>query len=330
LPSHLATALSKDNIAAMELAPKGSIEATIADAPPQNWVDTKAPAITRPYLRLARADRPIGTWLLLIPCWWGLALAAPLAGSPFPNLKYMALFAIGALVMRAAGCTFNDIVDQDIDAQVERTKQRPLPSGAVTSRQAWIFLFTLLSVGLAILLTLNTFTVAIGCASLGLVAIYPFMKRITYWPQVFLGLTFNWGVLMGWSAITQSLGWPPVALYLAGVAWTIGYDTIYAHQDKDDDILIGVKSTALKFGDRTRVWLSVFYAAAAIMITISGSLAALGWGFFAVLALGIIHLAHQITSLEIDNPQNCLTHFKSNRDFGLIILAAIVAGNLTA
>ncbi len=314
----------------MELAPKRPYEGPVSDAQPSNWVDTYAPAAIRPFLKLARWDRPIGTWLLLIPCWWGIALAAPLTGTPFPDPLLLLLFAVGALVMRGAGCTFNDIVDRDIDAKVARTQTRPLPSGSVTLQQAWIFVAVQCFIGLLILLFLNPFTVFLGVASLALVLVYPFMKRITYWPQVFLGLTFNWGILMGWSAVTGGLEWTPAFLYGAAVFWTIGYDTIYAHQDKEDDALIGVGSTALKFGENTKAWLCGFYGLTAVLLTVAGSLAGLGWGFYSILALGIIHLAHQIVSLHTDQPRVCLKIFKSNRDFGLLMFGAIVAGNITA
>ncbi len=314
----------------MELTPKRPYEGPVSDAQPSNWVDSYAPAAIRPYLKLARWDRPIGTWLLLIPCWWGIALAAPRAGSSVPDLLLMGLFAIGALVMRGAGCTFNDIVDRDIDARVARTQTRPIPSGQVTLREAWIFLLIQSFIGLLILLFLNTFTVFLGVASLLLVAVYPFMKRITYWPQVFLGLTFNWGLLMGWSAVTGGLDWTPLAVYAAAVFWTIGYDTIYAHQDKEDDALIGVGSTALKFGEHTKAWLCGFYGLTAVLLTIGGSLAGLGWGFYSILTLGLVHLAHQIVSLDTEQARVCLKIFKSNRDFGLLMLGAIIAGNMTA
>ncbi len=318
------------SIRRMELAPKRPYEGPVSDAQPSNWVDLYAPPALKPYLKLARWDRPIGTWLLLIPGWWGIALAAPRTGSPYPDVFLLLLFAIGALVMRGAGCTFNDIVDRDIDARVARTQSRPLPSGAVTLRQAWIFVFIQCLVGFFIVLFLNLFTVLLGVASLALVAVYPFMKRITYWPQAFLGLTFNWGVLMGWSAVTGNLDWTPISVYAAAIFWTIGYDTIYAHQDKEDDALIGVGSTALKFGENTKAWLCGFYGMTAILLTVGGSLAGLGWGFYAVLALGIVHLAHQIVSLHTDQPRVCLKIFKSNRDFGLLMFGAIIAGNITA
>lgn len=215
-------------------------------------------------------------------------------------------------------------------ARVARTQSRPLPSGAVTLQKAWIFLGIQLFIGLLILLFLNSFTVMLGVASLTLVAVYPFMKRITYWPQAFLGLTFNWGILMGWSAVTGGLSWTPAFLYAAAVFWTIGYDTIYAHQDKEDDALIGVGSTALKFGEHTKIWLCAFYGITAILLTVAGSLAGLGWGFYSILLLGIVHLAHQIVSLDISQARVCLKIFRSNRDFGLLIFGAIIAGNMTA
>jgi 4-hydroxybenzoate polyprenyltransferase len=208
------------------------------------WIDRLAPVWLRPYLKLARLDRPIGTWLLLFPCWWGLALASK--GWPDPEL--LIAFALGSVVMRGAGCTYNDMVDREFDARVERTRRRPLPSGAISLRAAAVFLALQLLAGLAILFTFNTITIALGIASLALVFTYPFMKRVTWWPQAFLGLTFNWGVLMGWSAVTGDISLPALLLYTGAIAWTIGYDTIYAHQDKEDDALIGLRSTALLFG----------------------------------------------------------------------------------
>ncbi len=225
----------------------------VADAVRGSWVDTLAPAPWRPYLRLARADRPIGSWLLLLPCWWSAAYAAIAAGHALPNLWHMALFAIGAIAMRGAGCTYNDLVDRDIDAMVERTRSRPLPSGQVTSRQAKIFLVAQLGVGAMVLFALwNPFAWAVGIASLSVVVIYPFMKRITSWPQSVLGLAFSWGALMGWAAAFGRLDAPALLLYAASILWVIGYDTIYAHQDREDDAIVGVRSTALLFGERTR------------------------------------------------------------------------------
>lgn len=290
----------------------------IQDAP-GNWVDRHAPAIARPYLRLARLDRPIGTWLLLWPCGWAIALASG-------GIWLMLLFALGAVVMRGAGCTFNDIADRDLDAQVARTANRPLPSGAVSVPAAWIFLIAQCGVGLAILLSLNDFAIAVGVASLLPVAVYPFMKRITYWPQLFLGIAFNWGALLGWAAVTGELALPAIWLYLGGIFWTLGYDTIYAHQDAEDDALIGVKSTALKFGARSKPAIAGFYAAALAMFALAGWSAGTGWGFWPILGLAGLHLAWQVIALQSDNLANCLRLFRSNRDFGAILFVAIVAG----
>ncbi len=227
-----------------------------------NWVDSLAPAWTRPYLRLARADRPIGSWLLLLPCWWSAALAAVAAGDPRPNLAHLALFALGAVAMRGAGCTWNDLIDRDLDARVERTRSRPIPSGQVSVAAAAAFLVLQALVGFAVLLSFNRFAIAVGIASLAIVAAYPFMKRITWWPQIALGLAFSWGALMGWAAAFGRLDPPALLLYAGAIAWVVGYDTIYAHQDREDDALIGIKSTARLFGERTRPALAAFYALA--------------------------------------------------------------------
>ncbi|MEQ8266377.1 MAG: 4-hydroxybenzoate octaprenyltransferase [Parvibaculum sp.] len=296
----------------------------VADAPPENWVDTHAPAALRPYARLARLDRPIGWWLLLLPCWWSVALAS----EGWPSLILLALFLIGAVAMRGAGCTWNDIVDRDIDAAVARTRSRPIPSGAVSVKAAWAFLLAQCLVGLAVLLTFNSFAIALGFSSLLLVAIYPFMKRITYWPQLVLGLAFNWGALMGWAAVTGSLSLAPVLLYLGAIVWTVGYDTIYAHQDKDDDALIGVKSSALKLGASTRKWLWLFYGAMIAALVASGAAASIGMFFYLGVALAAAQLVWQILKLDVDDPALCLKLFRSNRDFGFIVFAAIVAGKL--
>src|SRR5712692_1082247 len=240
-----------------------------------NWVDGVAPAWARPYLRLARLDRPIGSWLLLMPCWWSVGLAAVHARSQV-NVWHLLLFFIGAFAMRGAGCTWNDIVDRDLDARVERTRSRPIPSGQVTVASAAAFLLLQALVGLAVLLQFNRFTIYVGFASLAVVAIYPFMKRITYWPQIVLGLAFSWGALMGWPATFARLDWPALVLYAGSIAWVIGYDTIYAHQDREDDALIGLKSTALLFGDRTKPMLVMFYGFAAGLIGLAGALAGAG------------------------------------------------------
>ncbi|MFT6581661.1 MAG: 4-hydroxybenzoate polyprenyltransferase [Alphaproteobacteria bacterium] len=296
-----------------------------SDIPAGHWVDTHLPAPFRPYARLARIDRPIGTWLLLLPCLWGSALATAMMIRP-PELWHFALFAVGSLVMRSVGCVWNDIMDRNFDGQVARTATRPIPSGAITVRQAVFFMIALMLTGLAILLTFNLLTVIIGASALLLVAIYPLMKRVTYWPQAFLGLTFNWGALVGWTAITGSLDAPALWLYAAGIAWTLGYDTIYAHQDKEDDVLIGVKSSALKLGERTRSFLFLFYAITIGLLAMAGLSAELSPRFFIVLALAALHLIWQAWTVDINDPENCLAKFKSNRIFGLILLLGIIAG----
>jgi len=296
---------------------------SVADAT-GNWVDTLAPAVSRPYLRLARLDRPIGSWLLLIPCWWSSALAAIAAGRAAPSLIHLALFFLGAFAMRGAGCTWNDIVDRDLDARVERTRSRPIPSGQVSVAQAAAFLVAQALVGLAVLLSFNGFTVALGLASLLIVAVYPFMKRITYWPQIVLGLAFSWGALMGWAAAFGALDPPALLLYAGSIAWVIGYDTIYAHQDREDDALIGIKSTALLFGDRTKPMLALFYALAVILIGLAGFTAGAGLVFALGLAAFAAHLMWQVVRLDIGNPELCLALFKSDRDAGLILFAGML------
>jgi len=296
---------------------------SVADAT-GNWVDTIAPAWTRPYLRLARLDRPIGSWLLLLPCWWSAALAATAAGSARPNLLHIALFFVGAFAMRGAGCTWNDIVDRNLDASVERTRSRPIPSGQVSAKRALGFLVLQALIGLAVLLSFNRFTIALGIASLAIVAVYPFMKRITYWPQIVLGLAFSWGALMGWAAAFGALGIAPLLLYAGSIAWVIGYDTIYAHQDREDDALIGIKSTALLFGERTKPMLGFFYALAVVLIGAAGYAAGAG----IVFAIGLLafagHLAWQVVRLDIDDPDRCLALFKSDRNAGLILFAGML------
>ncbi len=295
-----------------------------SDIPQTTWFDRFAPDPVKPYLRLARLDRPIGTWLLLLPCWWSIALASP----SWPDPWLLFLFAVGAIAMRGAGCTVNDIADRRYDKNVQRTADRPIPSGQITVKQAIAFLVLLCLVGLAVLLQLNIFSIFLGAASLLLVAIYPFMKRITYWPQFVLGLTFNWGALLGWAAVRGDLGPPPLLLYAAGIFWTLGYDTIYAHQDKQDDLLIGVKSTALRLGDATRPWLAGFYAATMLLLAASGYAAGVGWAFYALLLIAGGHLAWQVARVDIGNPGDCLMRFKSNRTFGFVVLAAIIAGHI--
>ena len=291
-----------------------------SDITPGDWVDRWTPPFIRPYMRLARADRPIGAWLLLIPCWWGLALAS----NGWPDWSFIALFFVGAFVMRAAGCTVNDLADRNFDRVVARTANRPIASGQLTVFHATVFLVILLIIGLAILLQFNTITIYLGVASLLLVVIYPFMKRFTYWPQAFLGLTFNWGSLMGWTTISGELNAPALWLYAAGVCWTLGYDTIYAHQDKTDDLLVGVKSTALKFGEHTLIWLILFYCATIILLGTIGVLMDLAWPYFVGLSVGAGHFLWQLLTVNLDIPVSCLKVFKSNRDFGLIIFGSII------
>jgi 4-hydroxybenzoate polyprenyltransferase len=294
-----------------------------------NWVDRRAPVWMRPYLRLARLDRPIGSWLLLIPCWWSSGLAAIAAHERGPRLSHLVLFFVGAFAMRGAGCTWNDIVDRDLDRRVERTRSRPIPSGQVSVAQAAAFLVAQALVGLFVLMQFNAFAIAIGIASLAIVAVYPFMKRVTYWPQIVLGLAFSWGALMGWATVFASLDIRPLVLYAGSIAWVIGYDTIYAHQDREDDALIGIKSTALLFGDRTKPMLAIFYGLAVSLIGLTGALAGAGALFWLGLAAFAAHLAWQIVRLDIRDPDVCLAVFKSDRDAGLILFAGMVADALS-
>lgn len=308
----------------------------VSDAVAGNWVDRLAPAATRPYLRLSRADRPIGTWLLLIPCWWGLALSILWTQSVGWFDAWIALgCAAGAWLMRGAGCTWNDITDRDFDARVERTRSRPIPSGQVSVRQAVVWMVLQALVALAILLTFNRAAIALGVLSLLPVAVYPFAKRFTWWPQVFLGLAFNWGALLAWTAHAGTLNWPAVLLYLAGISWTLFYDTIYAHQDSEDDALIGIKSTARLFGTDTARWLKYF-----LVITVSlmglaviaavqpnGSVLALAVALAGPWAMGW-HMAWQLRGLDIDDNAKLLQLFRANRDTGLIPLIFFVAAML--
>jgi 4-hydroxybenzoate polyprenyltransferase len=293
-----------------------------------NWVDTLAPSRARPYLRLARADRPIGAWLLLLPCWWSAGLAAIATGRPYPDLWHVALFFVGAFVMRGAGCTWNDILDRDLDAKVARTRSRPIPSGQVSVKAAAAFLVAQALVGLLVLLQFNRFTILVGIASLGVVAIYPLMKRIIWWPQIILGFAFSWGALMGWAAVFSRLDAAALLLYAGSIAWVIGYDTIYAHQDREDDALVGVKSTARLFGARTRLALVCFYTVAVLLIGLSAAAAGAGPVFVVGCILFGAHLGWQIDRLDIADPDLCLRLFKSNRDAGLILFAALVGDAL--
>jgi 4-hydroxybenzoate polyprenyltransferase len=300
------------------------------DAVVHSWVE-RAPPRAQPYLRLMRLDRPIGTWLLYWPCVFGLMLGATAGDRPFTSLRdwwLVVLFGAGSIVMRGAGCTYNDIVDRDIDAKVARTRGRPIPSGEVSVRRAWQFLVALCLVGLLILLQLDSYAIVLGFASLLLVAAYPFMKRITWWPQAWLGLTFNWGALMGFAAETGSIDLANVMLYAGLFFWTLGYDTIYAHQDKEDDALIGVRSTALLLAEKSPRWILVFYAVAFTLVLAAGFTEHAGWPFaFVMLAAGA-HLLWQVRSLDIADPEKCLRLFRANRDTGALIAAAFLLAGL--
>jgi 4-hydroxybenzoate polyprenyltransferase len=290
-----------------------------------NWVDTHAPHWARPYLRLSRFDRPIGSWLLLMPCWWSAALACAMAHDVSRLPLTIVLFFIGAFVMRGAGCTWNDITDRDLDARVERTRSRPLPSGQVSARQALVFMVAQALIGLVVLLQFNRFAIATGIASLLIVAIYPFMKRVTWWPQVFLGLAFSWGALMGFAVIFGRLELTALVLYAGAICWVIGYDTIYAHQDSEDDALIGVKSTARLFGAHTSQALVLFYALAVMLIGVALASADVRWPAWLGLAAFAAHLAWQIKRLDISDPLLCKRVFHSNRDAGLLLFAGLLA-----
>lgn len=293
-----------------------------------NWVDSRAPEWMRPYLRLSRFDRPIGSWLLLMPCWWSAALACAIAGDVRPLPWLVLLFFVGAFVMRGAGCTWNDITDRDLDAKVERTRSRPIPAGQVSVRQALVFLILQALVGLAVLLQFNRFAIATGIASLLIVAVYPFMKRVTWWPQIVLGLAFSWGALMGFAVVLGRLDATAFVLYAGSICWVIGYDTIYAHQDREDDALIGIKSTALLFGERTRPALAAFYALAVVLIASALYLAQAGAAAYLGLCAFALHLAWQVKRLDIGDSALCLRLFKSNRDAGLLLLAGLVIDSI--
>lgn len=300
----------------------------VADAPSDNWVYRVLPPTLWPYAQLARWDRPIGWQLLMWPCFWSAALAAnaAVAAGSFDPLRlagHLFLFFVGAVAMRGAGCTYNDLVDHKIDQAVARTRSRPLPSGRVSRRQAQIFLALQALAGLAVLMQLNGFSVLLGIASLAVVAIYPFAKRFTDWPQFFLGLAFSWGALMGWAAAFGGLSAAPVVLYAAAVVWTIGYDTIYAHQDKEDDALIGVRSTARLFADNTAAWLMLFYGLSVALLALSFHLAGAGIPAYAGLVLAAALLAWQIATLDIDDAEQCLALFKFNSVVGLIVFLGL-------
>ena len=299
-------------------------------------MDRFAPEWTRPYLRLSRADRPIGTWLLLIPCWWGLLLASGSTGRfSLSDLWIAAGCTVGAFLMRGAGCTWNDLTDRDFDAQVARTRSRPIPAGQVTPRQAFLWLVIQALLAFLILLTFHPTAILLGIGSLALVAIYPFAKRFTWWPQVFLGLAFNWGAILAWAAHTGSVSAAPVLLWAAGIAWTLFYDTIYAHQDKEDDALIGVKSTARLFGDQTHRWLRRFLVATVGLMGIATVTALLGTANPLALAVALCgtwvmgwHMTWQLTRLDPDDPDTCMRLFRSNRDAGLVPVVFFAAALL--
>ncbi|WP_407158874.1 4-hydroxybenzoate octaprenyltransferase [Bradyrhizobium sp. STM 3557] len=301
-----------------------SAAARVTDAP-GNWVDTTAPQWARPYLRVARYDRPIGSWLLLMPCWWSAALASGIAHDLSRLPLWIALFFIGAFVMRGAGCTWNDITDRDLDAKVERTRSRPIPAGQISVKRALLFLVAQALIGLIVLLQFNWFAVATGVASLAIVAIYPFMKRITWWPQTVLGLAFSWGALMGFAVAFARLDATAILLYAGSISWVIGYDTIYAHQDAEDDALIGIKSTARLFGARTHRALVILYGLAVVLIGTALLSAGSHIAAWIGLAAFAVHLGWQIRRLEISDTALCLRVFKSNRDAGLLLFVGLVA-----
>ncbi len=316
-----------------ETTPDKSYDGQVADAVDNNWVDRYAPAFSRPYLRLSRADRPIGTWLLLIPCWWGLALAIIYDGQPVWEDAWIAIgCALGAWLMRGAGCTWNDITDRDIDTQVERTRSRPIPSGQVSVRQAAVWMVIQALLALCILLTFNRAAIALGVLSLLPLAIYPFAKRFTWWPQVFLGIAFNWGALLAWTAHTGALQLPAVILYFAGISWTLFYDTIYAHQDTEDDALIGVKSTARLFGTDTVPWLKYFLVGTVGLMGYAVIEAALPQGNILTMVLALAgpwamgwHMAWQLRGFDAEDSSKMLQLFRANRDTGLIPLILFAA-----
>ncbi|KAK7394935.1 hypothetical protein VNO78_15476 [Psophocarpus tetragonolobus] len=294
-----------------------------------SWVDLFLPRQVQPYARLARLDKPIGTWLLLLPCMWSITLAA--TPGHLPDFKMIALFGCGALLLRGAGCTVNDLLDRDIDTMVERTKLRPVASGLLTPFQGLCFLGFQLLLGLGILLQLNNYSRVLGASSLLLVFSYPLMKRFTFWPQAFLGLTFNWGALLGWAAVKGSLDpYIVLPLYASGVFWTLVYDTIYAHQDKEDDLKVGVKSTALRFGDSTKDWITGFGIACLGGLAVSGFNAEIGWPYYASLAIASGHLGWQIWTVDLSSRADCNRKFVSNKWFGAIIFGGILAGRLSS
>ena len=319
----------------METIQSRAAQGRVADAPSGHWVYRMLPRRLWPYAQLARWDRPIGWQLLLWPCWWSAALAASAYARPedslaslLPEPWTLVLFLIGAIAMRGAGCTYNDIVDQGIDNQVERTRSRPLPSGQVTRRQAWAFLVLQALVGLAVLLQFDSFAILLGLCSLAIVAAYPFMKRITNWPQLVLGLAFSWGALMGWANEFGDVDAPAILLYIGSILWTIGYDTIYAHQDKEDDAIVGVRSTARLFGEATKTWLVVLYGGSLMCFAVAIASAQAPVVALAGLIAAGAHMARQILTLDIDDPDQCLKLFKSNNQVGWLIFLGLIGGAL--
>ena len=299
--------------------------AILPDADRGNWVDRFAPPVLQPWLKLGRFDRPAGIWLLMLPGWQGVALAAAGQGR-WPSPWLLLAIALGAALMRSAGCAYNDIVDRDIDAKVARTAGRPIPSGQIGVRGAAIYVAIACLVSLGILLTLGLPAILLGVASLALVAAYPFMKRITWWPQAWLGLTFNWGVLLGFAAAAGTVTWPAVLLYLGGVAWTLGYDTIYAVQDLEDDALAGVKSSARRLGGRLREAVLGFYIGAFVLAVAAAWSGGLGPLFLPPAGLYALHLSLQASRIDVGDPAGALKLFKSNAVAGLLLFAALVAG----
>ncbi len=298
----------------------------LPDAAPANWVDRYAPPLLRPWLKLGRFDRPTGIWLLMLPGWQGVALAAAMEGL-LPDLLLLAKFFVGAALMRAAGCAYNDIVDRDIDAKVARTAARPVASGQISVKQAWAYIAACSLISLAILLTMPLIAIGLGVASLALVAAYPFMKRITWWPQAWLGLTFNWGALLGYAAATGTLGWPAALLYASGIFWTLGYDTIYAVQDIEDDALIGVKSSTRRLGDNLQKGVLFFYVACFALVLAAAWAGGLGPLFLPPVALYGMHLSRQAARLDVNDGPGALALFKSNSFAGFLLFLAMVAGS---
>jgi 4-hydroxybenzoate polyprenyltransferase len=319
----------------MENIQSKEAQGRVADAPSGHWVYRVLPRPIWPYAQLARWDRPIGWILLLWPCWWSAALAASAFARPgepllslLPDPWHLVLFLTGAIAMRGAGCTYNDLVDEKIDAQVERTRSRPLPSGQVSRRQAWLFLIAQSLAGLVVLLQFNSFAILLGLCSLVIVAAYPFMKRITNWPQLVLGLAFSWGALMGWAAEFGDIDGPAILLYAGSIMWVIGYDTIYAHQDKEDDALVGVRSTARLFGDNTKSWLLGLYGGALMCFASAFAIAEAPMPALAGLLAAGAHMLRQIRVLDIDDPDQCLALFKSNAIVGWLIFLGLVGGGV--